>query len=345
MTKPSSYIARNARLLISTCALAFVPLVCLAWGGVGHRTINRLAIQNLPASLPAFVRSANARAEIATLGPEEDNLKGAGRSWDDDHDAGHYVDIRDDGTIAGVVRMNALPRDMSAYARALAAVRKTPYSMGFLPYRIMDGFERVRKDFAYWRVFDYQAQNAKTASARAAFASARNLRQILVLRDIGDWGHFVADGSQPLHVTVHFNGWGRYPNPQHFTTSHRTHSMFESEFVAAHINASEVQHYIPAFKPENPQQVLSQSAIAAKVGRYLSGSASAVPHLYEIEKAGGFRHATPAAVAFTAQQLARGASMLRDLIALAWADSLNETVDYPAVKVRSVLNGSVMLRP
>ncbi len=25
------------------------------------------------------------------------------------------------------------------------------------------------------------------------------------MRDVGNWGHFVADASQPLHVSVHFN--------------------------------------------------------------------------------------------------------------------------------------------
>lgn len=343
-TLPSRMSAAGIALLLSA-ALVVAPMNALAWGRVGHRTINRLAVTNLPTSVPAFVRSANARAEIAALGPEEDYLKGAGRSWDADHDSGHFLDLGDNGTVAGVIRMNDLPPTMSAYAQALAGVGTNPYKVGYLPYRIMDGFERLRMDFAYWRAFDYQAVHAKSADARAAFESERNLRQTLILRDIGDWGHFVADGSQPLHVTIHYNGWGRYPNPNHFSTSHRIHAMFESQFVAAHITAAEVQRYVTGNVPTNPQRLLSQSAIAAMVGAYLTGSSSAVPRLYSIEKSGGFRNATPQAVDFTAQQLARGASMLRNLIALAWEDSLNESVDYPAVKVRAVLNGSVMLRP
>ena len=35
--------------------------------------------------------------------------------------------------------------------------------------------------------------------------------------DLGDWAHFVGDGSQPMHVSVHFNGWGDFPNPRGFT--------------------------------------------------------------------------------------------------------------------------------
>jgi hypothetical protein len=78
--------------LVLALGVAFIPNAVFAWGFVGHTMINRLAAQNLPDSLPAFVRSPDAIAEIATLGPEEDRIKGAGQSWDDDKDPGHYLD-------------------------------------------------------------------------------------------------------------------------------------------------------------------------------------------------------------------------------------------------------------
>jgi hypothetical protein len=67
-----------------------------AWGAGGHRIINGDAIRALPASVPAFVRSPEAGAEIALLGPEPDRLKGSGTMWDDDYDPGHYLDLDDD---------------------------------------------------------------------------------------------------------------------------------------------------------------------------------------------------------------------------------------------------------
>ena len=93
--------------------------------------------------MPPFVRSSDAIAEIATLGPEEDRIKDAGQSWDDDFDPGHYVDIGDDGTILGVVRLDALPKDMAAYGHALAAANTDLFRAGYLPYSIIDGYERV----------------------------------------------------------------------------------------------------------------------------------------------------------------------------------------------------------
>lgn len=328
---------------MAAAALALVmPAPAFAWGYTGHTFISEVAAQNFPAELPAFVRTASAVAEIATLGPEEDRIKGAGASWDGDNDPGHFLDIDDDATVDGVVRLSALPKDMSAYARALRSIGSDPYKAGFVPYTIMDGWERVRKDFAMWRVDDYLASHAQTQAAKARFTADRALRETLTLRDIGVWSHFVGDGAQPLHVTVHYNGWGRYPNPKGYSTSEGIHSMFESRFVGEHVKLDDVRKHLSRFAPSNPRALLSQSEIAAIVGRYLSESALAVPSLYDIEKTGGFAQDSPEALEFAATQLGRGASMLRDLVALAWEDSLNESVGYPAISVRDILSGKVV---
>jgi len=321
-------------------AVALIPAQALAWGTLGHTLINRLAAEKLPTSWPAFVRSPAAIAEIAALGPEEDNIKGAGESWDEDHDEGHFVDIGDDGSIAGVVHLNALPDSMAAYAQALAGAGTTPYRVGYVPYTIMDGFERVRKDFAYWRADAYMAMHARTSTARGQFASARALRETLTLRDIGDWGHFVGDGSQPLHITIHYNGWGRYSNPHGYTRNH-IHSYFESTFVDRYANERAVATHIPADNLAPPPYLLTQDEIGKMVGTYLEETARAVQPLYELYGNGDFQRGSSRAIAFTDEQLARGATMYRNLIALAWQNSLYESVDYPPVQVRDILAGRI----
>ncbi|HET9029887.1 MAG TPA: hypothetical protein VFN49_06890 [Candidatus Aquilonibacter sp.] len=328
---------------IATLALAsLLPAPAFAWGYTGHTYISRVAAEHFPAELPAFVRSKAAVDMVATLGPEEDRIKGAGQSWDDDNDPGHFLDVDDNLSVYGVVKLTALPPSMEAYVRALEAAHTDPYKAGFVPYSIMDGWERVRKDFAIWRVDDYLASHALTDAAKARFAADRALRETLTLRDIGVWSHFVADGSQPLHITIHFNGWGPGPDPKGYSTSHHIHSMFESEFVSAHVTMGDVVKHLSPFTPANPHALLSQTDIASIVGGYLSASALAVGPLYDIEKAGGFAAATPAAVDFAATQLGRGATMLRDLVALAWEDSANESVGYPPIAVRDVLSGKVV---
>ena len=51
-------------------------------------------------------------------------------------------------------------------------------------------------------------------------------------------GHYVADGWQPLHTTIRYNGWVG-PNPNGYTTEHHSHSQFESDCVAANISAKD----------------------------------------------------------------------------------------------------------
>lgn len=40
------------------------------WGNEGHRMVNKLAAENLPADMPAFMRTQAAIDEIEYLGPE-----------------------------------------------------------------------------------------------------------------------------------------------------------------------------------------------------------------------------------------------------------------------------------
>jgi len=334
---------RSIGAIALACALQF-PVAAFAWGADGHRMINQIAAKALPPSVPAFLRTPAAVAEIEALGPEEDRLKDAGTSWDDDNDPGHYVDIGDDGTIDGV-SLDALPKDMRAYAVALGRDGKDPYGDGYLPYNIIDGYEQIRKDFAIWRVDDYGAKAAADAAARLAFANDLALRETLTLRDIGVYGHFVGDGSQPLHVTIHYNGWGKYPNPKGYSDDHHLHAFFESEFVRKYARPAAVQDLVGAYAEAPPSTLLSQAQIATLVTVYLRGSASRVTPLYDIEAAHGFASGSPAAVAFVDAQLARGASMLRDIIVLAWDDSLNAKAGYPAVDVRDVLSGKATIPP
>lgn len=326
-------------LAVVLAASMLAPQSALAWGTKGHTLINLLAAQTLPADMPAFVRAQAAIDEIATLGPEEDRLKGAGGSWDADNDPGHYLSVGDDGTIHGVA-LDALPASLTAYAIALEPAHVTPWQAGYLPYSIMDGFEQLRQDFAYWRVDDYAAQHATDPVLRARFAADRALRETLTIRDLGVWGHFIGDGCQPLHVTTHFNGWGNYPNPEGYTERH-IHSLFESEFVNRFVSEADIRARMSLASITAPGHFLSQSEIASATGAYLTGTMSAVVPLYRIEQRNGFDTGTSDAIAFTSAQLARGATELRNLSELAWSNSLYAVVGYPSRSVQDIVNGRV----
>lgn len=66
--------------------------------------------------------------------------------------------------------------------------------------------------------------------------------------------------------------------------------------------------------------------------------------LYEIERRNGVGEAKPEAIAFATARVADGARELRDLIVVAWDDSIFESVGYPAIPVRDILSGTAMPR-
>jgi hypothetical protein len=315
------------------CALLCAPASSLAWGNAGHREINVVAMRALPPDVPLFLQSSAAATTVEALGPEEDRLKGAGESWDRDDDPAHYVDVGDDGKIAGVVSLRRLPDDMEAYSRALNAAHTNPYRAGYLPYAIADGWEQLRQDFAYWRAYDYLSRNAATRADRQAFAGARALRESLIVYQIGIWGHFVADGSQPLHVTEHYD-----------TRSH-LHARFESDFVRAYVKTPAVAALLPRGGPRDEDHLLSQREILSAIGEYLQDTWNEVPQLYAIDKRGGFRTATREAIAFTTARVAAGARELRNLIVRAYDDSLYASVGQPRVPVRDILDGAAKVTP
>jgi len=324
----------SAFVAVSLTFALLAPLPASAWGAGGHRMINNTAIRALPDSLPPFLRTPEAIAELTALGPEADRDKGAGKPRDSDMDPAHYLNPDDDGTIGGTVKLAQLPPSREAYDTALRAGAKPTdeYKVGYLPYEILDGYELVVKDFAIWRA-DAYAETHVAPADRVFFGNDRRLREILILRDIGYWGHFVGDGSQPLHVSVHFNGWGNYPNPNNYTQSKKIHAKFESDFVDKHTSADAVFPRIPAYVP-------SKEPVLTEVETYLLATQSHVPQVYQLEGAGAFDAATPAAVNFTLDRLADGAKMFRDLIAQAYVDALDMRVGYPAVPVRDILSGA-----
>src|SRR5271156_4394702 len=80
--------ARAMRISTSFIASLLAVAVCTgqagAWGATGHYLINRVAAEQLPASLPDFLHTPEAIEEIAPLGPEADRQKNSGETFDED---------------------------------------------------------------------------------------------------------------------------------------------------------------------------------------------------------------------------------------------------------------------
>jgi hypothetical protein len=311
----------------------------MAWGATGHRLISRLAIESLPGELPAFLRAAEAAALVGELGREPDRSKGTGNSHDHDLDPGHFINLSDDFAVANVLPLESLPATREDYDTALRAKGTNEYKAGFLPYAIVDGWQQLQKDFAYWRA-DVAGENmAVSKPEREWFAKDRRLHELTILRDLGYWSHFVADGSQPQHVSNHYDDWGDYPNLRSYSAAKGFHAAFEGAYVAQYISPEDVTKKL---RPSREWDTSIQTRTVA----YLRATHSRVLPLFDLEKAGGFSTQSTAGREFAIERLAAAVSELRDMIVAAWHTSVDASVGYPPMPVRDVESGkSNPLRP
>lgn len=314
-------------------AIATVPSPAFAWGSSGHRMIGTLAVRALPPETPAFLRTEQAALDVGEYSREPDRSKGAGKEHDSDRDPGHFLDLNDDGTVLGGPPLDALPTTRAEYEAALRAVGQDSWKAGYLPYSIVDRWQQLVVDFAYWRVLAAAEVNPAWAEHRAWFVGDRRRREQQILIDAGQLSHFVGDGSQPLHVTVHFNGWGEYPDPLGYTRAH-IHGPFEGDLVLASVREAAVAARM------RPMQ-LYDGPIEAQTAAYLVQTNHMVEALYQLEKAGGLDAGDSRGAAFATDQIAIGASELRDMMVEAWRASDSHAVGWKPVLPADVEAGRV----
>ena len=303
-----------------------------AWGAAAHRMIGGLAAQSLPAEIPAFLRSPEAARQIAEVAREPDRSRGAGQPHDPDADPAHHVDVGDDLKISRGPSLTALPPNRESYDTALRSVGTDEYRVGYLPYAIIDGWQQLALDLAYWRADVAGASHAKTPSDRSWFLRDQYVREGLTIRDIGYWSHFVADGAQPMNVSVHSDGWGSYPNPEKFSPAKGLRARFEGSFVRRWIGEKDISVHLTPYRD-------CRCAIQRRISDYLSATQRQVLTLYRIEKAGGFDGSQESGKDFAAARLAAATSELRDLIVGAWHRSDEMSVGDPPIALREIEAG------
>ncbi len=278
----------------------------LVWGADGHRMAARAAVDALPGEIPAFFTRAGDR--LVYLNPEPDRwrsppLREMDQAWSYDH----YIDLEN-------VPPGALDApDRFVFLRELydAGLAKPERDAGFLPFRIVELYQRLVTEWRMWRV---------------ASGPERVWIEQRIVNDAGILGHYVTDASQPHHTTIHFNGWnaGRKPgvtNPNGYTESNDFHGRFEADFVRRHVDPEWVGRAVP------PSTHSVAGTARAGVIAYIMESHTHVEELYRLERDHGFDPEGPAdeaAVRFAVDRLAAGGAMLRTLWWSAWLESASE---------------------
>jgi hypothetical protein len=155
------------RLAIAALALVAVaaPAVTVtAWGNTGHRLIGVAAMRALPDDLPAFLRTPAAIADVGELAREPDRWKGAGQPHDRERDTAHFVDLDDQGRVYDQrgMSLNDLPRLKSEYDAAQTKAGLDVNDAGYLPFAMMDAWQQLGRDLAYWRVLNAAEQRSQS---------------------------------------------------------------------------------------------------------------------------------------------------------------------------------------
>lgn len=318
--------------LAAVLGLTLIPATAGTWGNSGHRMVGSLAVQALPSEIPAFLRGTAAAEEMGELAREPDRSKGSGRIHDNNRDSAHFVDIDDEGKVLGGPLFTDLAVNRAEYETQLRAAGVDSWKAGYLQYAMIDGYQQLVRDFGYWRVLTAAEKTAK-GKRKAWYKKDRIRREKLLYANLANLAHYVGDGSQPLHTSVHYNGWGDYPNPEGFTKE-RIHGPFEEEFVAGAVTPAMAQATMLPFTDCN-------CAIDKRVLAYLQHTNTFVLPLYRMWGEGNFRPGQSKGSEFAAERVGAGASELRDLIVLAWRESATTKVGWPIIAVPDVVSGKV----
>lgn len=307
-------LKRSMKSRLSITVVLLVVLVCSAprasaWGAKGHEMSARVAALSLPKDMPEFFRQAADR--LAFLCPEPDRwITQSSPALRSASPPDHYFDLE---------RWGADPLPGTRYELVFAAEKKgilkdnNVADLGTAPVAIAELAGKLVANFRHWR-----ESGTETEAARLA----RHQIEENIIYNAGILAHYVTDLGNPLHCTVHHNGWAEgYPNPKGFLAAGRgtsLHARFESDFVERAINENDFAGLVRTFQRVGPW--------VPSIEQYVRRDNGYIDELYTLEQKGAFGSGNEPAESksFTAARLADAATMLRDVWYTTWLVSEEE---------------------
>jgi hypothetical protein len=313
--------------------LALTPAALQAWYEPGHRIINQLALDSLPADFPAWIREPANTERIVFLSQEPDRWR---RTREEllQHDNGldHFFDteqLADAGIDLATltpfryqfaaqfaVARAAHPERFPAIDPAKDRDRSLEWP-GFLPWAIAEYYAKLLTQFSYLKTYERYGSPDEIANARA--------NAIYVM---GVMGHFVGDGSQPLHTTIHKSGWIG-ANPHHYSTAD-FHALVDGGFIAkAGITADLLApQVVPAAPLDLTPKPDGRDPAFVDVVDYLQSTWRTVEPLYRMVQEHKLTDASPnnrEGRAFFEERLLAAGEMLGSLWLTAWRQATPDT--------------------
>lgn len=301
-----------------------------AWGPRGHIVANQAAVDALPADGPVWLTPF--REWIGHVGPVPDSWRGIGEPH-----AKIFEDPNHGWFKEQFAFMRAIPRSRYEFVLALydeflrirtadpdRASRTNVRWTGTLPYAAIENYDRMKAAMRAWRA-------AADGSAQREFL-ARDVAFYM-----GWLGHYTADGAQPLHDTIHHDGW-QGPNPNNYTREPQIHGRVESAFVELlQISEADLAPSIGA------PRVLADPFAA--ILAHLDDASLHVEEIYQMDARKAFANKDDQpARALVTRQLARAAALLRDLTYTAWVES-GKPAPPPGTVVNPILTSHPQYNP
>ncbi|MCF7688105.1 MAG: hypothetical protein K9M98_05415 [Cephaloticoccus sp.] len=322
------------------CTFIFALVTTLAaplwaWDYTGHRMVNELALAALPADFPQFVRTPAQAERIAFLSGEPDR-------WRNNSDLpikqynslDHYLDIEQlpDAGIDPLqvpdlryVFVTQFASGRAAHPENFPAIDPAKNSdhtrewPGLLPWAITEYYGKLKSAFSYLKTFEQAGTREEIANAQAN-----------VIYLMGVMGHYVGDGAQPLHTTVHHNGWVGN-NPHGYTKWPGLHSWIDGGFIAkAGIDTAQL---LPRVTPTQPLDLTmrpdGRNPVFVATVNYIAAQNDLVEPLYALEQAGKFKAEnigkTTEGREFITGQLLKGGEMLSAIWLTAWRNATEDS--------------------
>jgi len=297
--------------------------------------VNQLALASLPEEFPAFVHQPENAERIAFLAGEADRWRnnsdlplkhynGLDHYFDAEQlasaglDADTVSDLRYTFAVVFAQGRLAHPENFPEID-AEKNSDNTKEWPGFLPWAITEYYGKLKSAFSYLKTFQKAGTPEEVANAQAN-----------VLYIMGVMGHFIGDGAQPLHTTIHHNGWTG-DNPERYTRWQGIHSWIDGGFIAkAEITIEKLLPQINTVRAiELKKQLDGRDPIFVATMEYLMAQNAQVVPFYKMEKEDRFKSAQatkdPIGREFIEKQLLRGGEMLGAIWLTAWANASDDS--------------------
>ncbi len=299
------------RIVVAGIVLIGFAVPASAWGPRAHTAIDRVALETLPADGPVFLlKYTDFIGNLALLPDAWRSPSEPFSKMEEDPNHGWF---REQFSFLEVI-----PRSRHEFLIALLdeqrkardpaseeALRTNIRWTGTLPYAVMEAYGRLVAGMRIHRTLSGQGKDTQDLERALAF-------------DVIRLGHYIGDGAQPLHVSIHSDGW-RGENPEGYTTDRSIHGRVETRFVDdIGLTENDVRDHVKELGRQTGD-------LFTQVLEFLDESATWMEPIYILEKGGAFEDPeNDEARRLILQRTGVGATMLRDLLYRAWRESATD---------------------